>query len=687
MSNTLQTAEIHVAPHGDDRHPGSREQPLRTLGNALERVKGRGAGTTIRLAPGEYVTVAGIELGSAHAGAAGAPLCICGDTPHAARITGALRVGGFAPISAEEAAPLLDPEARRRVWVADLAAQGLPPLAGMPDRYNAPGLEEVFFDGRPMQSARWPNEGFCVFTDVVDTGADDPKHWASRDIHRPGIFRFPNDRPRHWDFARGVYLHGFWAYKWAEETLRAERYDPGTSHLHFAVPHQWGLGMPKLRYPPDTPRTAEEHDFYAIHVFEELDRPGEYYLDRRRQKLYFWPPGDLDKTPVYLSYCRAPLLRAADTAHVVVRDLVFENGCGKAIELRNCTGVRVENCRIRNVGMTGVDAVGGSDNHILRCEISDTGKAAVTLTAGDRKTLANGNCSVAGNHLHDLGRYDWQHGRGVLLGGCGNRVAHNHIHHCPTGGVAYSGNEHVLELNEIHHTCLYFGDVGVFYSGRDWASRGNIVRWNYIHATVNRNEGLITESRAFYLDDCDCGDSIVGNIVLGGPGVGVIVAGGRDHLVQGNVFVAVPAGLSIGSQGAYCVVFDDPDPTWSPGSQADARSWNLLAKCEALDYRSPPWRDRYPRLARIMEEDPLLPLGNACRGNLFIGCRNPVLMYGDFQENWLETADNHIRSLEAYPFIGDPAERLELATLPQLWAGVAGFEPIPVERIGPAGMA
>jgi hypothetical protein len=60
-----------------------------------------------------------------------------------------------------------------------------------------------------------------------------------------------------------------------------------------------------------------------------------------------------------------------------------------------------------------------------------------------------------------------------------------------------------------------YGDVGVFYTGRDWASQGNVVRWNYIH-DVAENHGF--GSQAFYLDDCDCGDVVMGNIVFGGAG-------------------------------------------------------------------------------------------------------------------------------------------------------------------------
>ena len=44
--------------------------------------------------------------------------------------------------------------------------------------------------------------------------------------------------------------------------------------------------------------------YYVQGLFEELDAPGEWYLDRAAGKLYFWPPAPLEGKAVY-----APTLR------------------------------------------------------------------------------------------------------------------------------------------------------------------------------------------------------------------------------------------------------------------------------------------------------------------------------------------------------------------------------------------
>jgi parallel beta-helix repeat protein len=655
--------DVYVSHDGRDDNPGTRERPFGSLEKALAAI-GAGEPGTVWLAEGEYHVADGLVLEKKDGGTPQAPLVIRSQAPRAARITGAKEVIGFVPIPPDQAARLISEEARKHVLVADLKAQGFPELTRLPDVFRAAGCEEVIFGDLPMQSARWPNEGFATFTEVIDAGASDPVHWVTRQVYRPGSFRFPNDRPKHWDLSRGVYLHGFWCYDWYDDALKVASYDAETRELRFAAKHPYGIG--------NAWNKQSERQFYALHVFEELDRPGEYYLDRRTSKLYFWPPGNVKRTRVLVSLCRRPLLKASQVSNLILEGLVFENGCGWAVEMSGCTSCKIENCIVRNMGLGGIRASGGADNHVLGCEVTRTGSRAVAMSAGDRKSLTHGECSVVGNHLHHLGRHDWGGGRGVTLGGCGNRVAHNLIHHCPTGAVSYGGNEHTLELNEIHDVCLLYGDVGVFYTGRDWSSRGNVVRWNYIHDVANnRGHG----SQAIYLDDCDSGDLVVGNIVYGGAGRGVLLGGGRDNTIEGNLFFFLPKGIHVDARGPRGITLDKPG------------SWNLKTKCENVDYLSPLWRKRYPKLARVLDEQPLLPLGNVIRHNVFIACQQPWALSKDVKAEWLARENNVEWPATEFPFLPSSAEEgaLDLSKLPQIWNKLPEFEPIPYEKIGPKG--
>ncbi len=651
--------DIHVAKTGSDDNPGTQERPLATVEKAVEAMRGAGPGT-IWIGPGEYELGGGVRLDAQHGGSAEAALVIRGVEPGKTRLSGSRVVSGFRPVSADEAKPLVSEDAKSHVLVADLTAQGFAPLSPMPLQHRAHGLEEVIFDDRPMQSARWPNDGFTVFNEVIDPGASGTTHWVQREVYRPGSFRFPGDRAKHWDFDRGVWLHGFWCYDWCDEVLKADNYNPESGELRMAVKHAYGIGSPW--------RKDSKHRFHAIHVFEELDQPGEYYLDRQNNRLYFWPPGDVTKRPVRLTVCKEPIILADGVEHLVIRDLTIEQCRGTGVQLRNCRNSRIENCLVRNTGGAGIE-LSGSNVVAHGCEVTQTASRGISVNGGDRKTLTPGQCEVTACHVHHVGRLDWGAGRGVTVGGCGNRAANNLVHHTPTGAFSYGGNEHVLELNEVHDACILYSDVGVFYTGRDWASQGNVVRWNYIHSSVN-NEGH--GSSAIYLDDCDSGDTVIGNIVFGGVGRGVLLGGGRDNTIRGNIFIDLPVGIHVDARGPRGITLDKPG------------SWNLLAKCEAVDYLSPLWRERYPRLAKTMENNPLLPLGNVMQGNILIGCKRAFGLSKDVKEEWLDRKDNLIKELADFPAMptAESGKPLDLSVLPAIWREVPDFEPIPIEKIG-----
>ena len=58
--------------------------------------------------------------------------------------------------------------------------------------------------------------------------------------------------------------------------------------------------------------------FYAYNVLVELDRPGEWYLDRELGLLFFWPPTELRDRSVTVSLL-PELVHVTDSAFVTSR--------------------------------------------------------------------------------------------------------------------------------------------------------------------------------------------------------------------------------------------------------------------------------------------------------------------------------------------------------------------------------
>lgn len=156
------------------------------------------------------------------------------------------------------------------------------------------------------------------------------------------------------------------------------------------------------------------------------------------------------------------------------------------------------------------------------------------------------------------------------------RVTQNLILEHPHCGILYWGNDHVMELNEIHHVALETGDVGAIYTGRDYTFRGNRIRHNYIHDIGGVGMG----SMGAYMDDCVSGTEIFGNIFYKVQRA-AFLGGGRDHRVENNVFVDCNHAVELDGRGL------DRSPVWR--SMVEKTMRDRLG-----DVPSALFRERYP---------------------------------------------------------------------------------------------
>ncbi len=89
-------------------------------------------------------------------------------------------------------------------------------------------------------------------------------------------------------------------------------------------------------------------------------------------------------------------------------------------------------------------------------------------------------------------------------------------------------------------------------------------------------------------------------------------------------------------------------------------------------------------MARVLDEDPLLPMGNVFRRNIIIGCKQPWALAKGVKPEWLTRENNLVLKMEDCPFLEGQftGKRPDLSKLPEVWAKVPGFKAIPLEKIG-----
>ena len=358
-------------------------------------------------------------------------------------------------------------------------------------------------------------------------------------------------------------------------------------------------------------------------------------------------------------------------SYVKLQGLTLECTRGTAVEVVGGNHNIIADCVLRNIGNVAVNINGGTENGVVGCSIYETGDGGIRLSGGDRKTLKPavhlgmpyGGNYARDNHIHHYSRWVRTYRAAIKVSGVGNHVAHNLIHDGPHTAILFGGNDHLLEFNEIHRVCYETGDVGAFYTGRDWTTRGTVIRHNYFHDI----QGPYTHgAMAVYLDDAASGTTIFGNVFYKASRA-AFIGGGRDNIVENNIFVECEPAVHIDARGLG----------WAKKHIAKGGGWHIYKKLEEVNFDKPPYSTRYPKLAKILEGDPAVPKGNVIQRNVCYGGR--WLDLQGVQRSIVTIKDN---LTETDPYFVDP-DNMNFQLKGNSPAYKLGFKQIPIEKIGP----
>jgi len=642
-------AEFWVAPDGADENPGTKQQPFGSLRRARDAIRAmrrtnglpKGGGV-VTVRPGEYRVTETLRLGAGDSGTEASPIVYRAEVAGKARLIGGVRISGFVPVSDPAVLARLPEESRGKVLQTDLKAQGITDLGELRPRgfgFNPPAAAEVFFDGKPLQPGRWPNEGYVQTGKVLDSAAG----------AQGAVFQYAGDRPARWTQARDPWVFGFWRFLWADASLGVAAIDSQARQLKLAHPYGYGGGV------------AEGMPYYVYNLLEEIDQPGECYLDRTTGLLYVYPPSDPAKATVELSLLTVPFVQMDEVSHVTLEGLLFELGRANGVVINGGDHCLVAGCVIWKLAGDAVVIEGGSNHGVLSCDLYTLGRGGTRVRGGDRKTLTAGGHFVENCHVHDFSRLDRTYTPAVLMDGCGNRIAHNLFHDSPCHAIRLEGNDHVVEFNEIHSVLQESDDQGGLDMFFNPTYRGDILRYNFWH---DIGSGLTPCGQAgIRLDDAISGVVVYGNVFWRCSHAnfgGLQIHGGKGNTVDNNIFADCDYGISFSGWG--------PD-RWKAFLASEGV---VKATTQDVDISQLPYSTRYPALAHLGDD----PDVNMIWRNLAYHCG--VFLTRD--RGIQDLMDNRVSSQDPGLAKAPPAGRLrKLATV---IGEPAGFRPIPLEEIG-----
>lgn len=464
-------------------------------------------------------------------------------------------------------------EASKNILQYDLKKAGIYYGSTMKDITKAP---ELFFNDKPMTLSRWPNEGFLTVDKVIYNPQQNEK--------KGFIFRDKEDHISKWKYPMDIWMFGYWCYDWADSTVKVKSIDIVNATIESDSNATYGI--------------SDNQRYYFLNILQEVDTPGEYYIDREKGILYFYPPISVKNAKIQLSQLNEAFIKITDLSNITFQDISFEGSRGTGIVVTNSNNIKIDKCIFRNISQNAVTINEGENCGVTNSTIYNTGTGGIVLNGGDRNTLTAAGHYCYNNEIFNYARLKRTYSAAVKLSGVGNKISNNSIHDSQHTAIQFSGNNHVIEYNEIYRVATETDDVGAIYTGRDWTYRGNIIRYNFLH-DIENPIGPVGKA-GIYLDDCMSSAEVFGNIFYK-VDIPLFIGGGRDITISNNIISDCNNSIYFDERGIIRMDLLD----------------QLYDNLDKVPFNNELWQKKYPQLKAMTKEDnPGIPKGNIIENNV-----------------------------------------------------------------------
>jgi Right handed beta helix region len=344
---------------------------------------------------------------------------------------------------------------------------------------------------------------------------------------------------------------GGWQRKPTETELTTLRYKPDDlgpwldiHNAEITVHHMWDESLVGLAAmdteahtltfssPTGHPAGAFGVKTYVLwNLRKGMTEPGQWYLDRTRGKVVYWPlPGEDMATAKVVAPTVESIIKLEGTAENPVKNVTIRGltlsvtttplkaggfGAGRfdgALSARTTEGCTFADLEIVNVGGQGIK-VQGTDLRVAGCHVHHVGACGIRHH-GTRVQITD-------NDVHHVG-LTYASAIALTGGGKDSLVAHNHVHHAPYSAITHGGEGSRIEGNLIHDAMLELHDGGGIYC---FAGKNLILRGNYIRDIVDTGG---YGASAYYLDERSEGCLVEGNLSVN------VARPSHNHMAKNN---------------------------------------------------------------------------------------------------------------------------------------------------------
>lgn len=643
--------EIYCALNGSDENQGTIDSPYKTVSKAIEQICGEPENTdiTVYFREGTYNIETGIVLDSENT--KNKRISFEAYNNEKVILTNSYNIdkSRFKNVTDKEILNRLPDESRDRVLQLNLNDLNITDEGGFVRhgvwQHTASSLQFIV-DDKLQSISRWPNSGFQKIlspsgrTITVDT-----------------------ERINRWATATESWLYGYLGNYFADDSIAITRIDTVNKTITVA-------NNPRYAF-------AADHSWSIINLLEEIDVPGEWFLDHGTNILYYFPIDGFENKEVRLSTKTDTLFTLNNTKDISFRGLIFDGTRGIGLQINECDNTIIENCEMRNTGRHAV-ALTGRNNVVRNCYVHDTGRGGVWITGGgDIKTLTPSNNVIEYCRFENVCNYARTYVPAIELYGVGDRASHNQISSGLGIAIDFKGKKNIIEYNEIFNYLFEGGDIGTIYCGRSWTTVGTKIRYNYIHDCPGAGD-----VQAIYLDDGMTGVSVYGNVIENLTR-GIYLHFGSYNNVSNNVFadcdiaVVIRNPMGITDQAAEAGN-KEIEEAFKNGTDTSYDKYGFQTKYNAWKTEYLPnaavWDLEYPHVKNSPYAGLFSPKDNVFERNIY-ACKIDYNMSDAMKPNQIFT-DN-------YSLTSEELKSFDLKTVNEIYGSkIPGFIPVDIKKAG-----
>lgn len=339
------TNTYYVAPNGSDSNDGVTPQTafasLDHAKNTIRLAKQENPNQvyTVKILAGNYKMESTVSFTSADSGSAKYPIV------YEAYGNGPVNFKGSVTLSSQnehiqkvENSDILNTviseAAKQKLMQIDLNALGIK-IPTMPNAYGYGKSSfhplRIYIDGQALTEARFPNVGEGY---IPMSGINNQKTYKADGGYNINYAdnNAPLSRTSLWDTQnRSIYISGTIAHEYAANHLRVKAFGPANKNIITD-----GYGSYETY--------VGKSYFYFTNVLEEIDVPGESYVDEENGIIYFYPYDGMENASIEIATLNQNMLQMANADYITFKNLNFGYTINKILNATNTDYLTIDGC-------------------------------------------------------------------------------------------------------------------------------------------------------------------------------------------------------------------------------------------------------------------------------------------------------------------------------------------------------